>query len=109
MSQASDAIPEQQFDRKFALALDNLESDESPAQYYERMLNALLLHAEERKNIVVLVDALAWLLARIMVYHRMFGVGDVLRRLGSKIFSIAEQQEAQAQAATAKREGESTQ
>ncbi len=85
-------------------------ADCSPAQQIElrylNAANALLDDAVEHESPHILVDVLTWTLARMVVgYGAPAVAGDILRRLGEHIGTLAERQRAQQEAEQAKEEG----
>jgi hypothetical protein len=85
-------------------------TDCSPAQQIElrylNAANALLDDAVEHESPHILVDVFAWTLARMVVGYGAPAVsGDILRRLGEHIGTLAERRRAQQEAEQAKEEG----
>ncbi len=86
-------------------------ADCSPTQQIElRYLtaaNALLDDAVAHESPRILVDVLTWTLARMVVGYGAPAVvaGDILRRLGEQIGTLAERRRAQQEAEQAKEEG----
>jgi len=85
-------------------------ADCSPEQRIElRYLNAartLLDDAIEHKSAIILSDVLVWTLARMIVaYGTPVLAGDILRRLGEHIGTLAERRRAREEAEQAKEDG----
>lgn len=85
-------------------------ADCSPTQQIElrylNAANALLDDAVEHEAPRILVDVLTWTLARMVVgYGAPAVAGDILRRLGDHIGTLAERRRAQQEAEQAKEEG----
>jgi len=85
-------------------------ADCSPAQQIElrylTAVNALLDDAVETESPRILADVLTWTLARMVVgYGAPTVAGDILRRLGEHIGTLAERRRASEEAAKEKEEG----
>ena len=85
-------------------------ADCSPGQQtelrYLNTANALLDDAVEHETPRILADVLTWTLARMVIgYGTPVVAGDILRRLGEHIGTLAERRRAQEEAAQAKEEG----
>ena len=85
-------------------------ADCSPGQQtelrYLNTANALLDDAVECESPRILADVLTWTLARMVVgYGTPVVAGDILRRLGEHIGTLAERRRAQEEAEQAKEEG----
>jgi hypothetical protein len=85
-------------------------ADCSPAQQtelrYLNTANALLDDAVENESPRILADVLTWTLARMIIgYGAPAVAGDILRRLGEHIGTLAERRRAQQEAEQAKEEG----
>jgi len=73
---------------------------------YINTANALLDDAVEHESPRILADVLTWTLARMVVgYGTPVVAGDILRRLGEHIGTLAERRRAQEEAEQAKEEG----
>ena len=85
-------------------------ADCSPSQQtelcYLNTANALLDDAVEHESPRILADVLTWTLARMVVgYSTPVVAGDILRRLGEHIGTLAERRRAQDEAERAKEDG----
>jgi hypothetical protein len=85
-------------------------ADCSPAQQtelrYLNAVNALLDDAVETDSPRILVDVLTWTLARMVVgYGAPAVAGDILRRLGEHIGTLADRRRAQEEAEKEKEAG----
>ena len=85
-------------------------ADCSAAEHVERrylsVLNPLLKEAWEQRQMEVLVDTLAWTLARVIAgMDKPYVTGDILRRLGKYTCDIDEANRAANEADTAKKAG----
>ena len=88
----------------------NPVADTSPAERIERhfrtALDQLFTEASCLDSHEVLVDVLAWTLARIVVdQDRSYVTGDILRRIGNHTCRLVEVEVANAEAEEAKRSG----
>ena len=79
--------------------------DEAAGQRYVNTIDELVADAVEHKRAVVLVDALAWSIARMMVGYGLPAAGDVLKRIGAYVGEITERRRAQEEAEQAKKDG----
>lgn len=84
-------------------------ADCSPTQLVEQRylaaVETLLDDALEGQNIEILVDVLAWNLARIGSAYGPSAMGDILRRIGGHTCDIAQRCTAEREAAAAKKSG----
>ena len=73
---------------------------------YLGAINALIDEAPATDSTVILVDVLAWTVARLVMGARTrWGAGDVMRRIGDHVCRLADRQAAQAEAEKAREEG----
>ncbi len=79
--------------------------EESPQARYVAVVRGLVHDAYRGKQIVPLMNALTWALAGIAYDFGSLGMADILGRLGGHLQQINENQTAQAEAASAKRNG----
>ncbi len=80
-------------------------SPESPEDRYVRQFNLMLKDAIECHSVESLTDTLAWGLAIIATQCGIEVAGDIVRRLGGHIGSIAARDRAEAEAEQARMQG----
>jgi len=74
-------------------------SPETAEAHYIQALNQLAADAYEHHRIEILVDALAWTLARIVYAFGLSSAGDVLRRFGNYLYRLKAGESARQEAA----------
>jgi hypothetical protein len=84
-------------------------ADPVPAAELERryvaVMNALFTDALERNSPEVFTDIVAWKLATVAYHFGPFATGDIVRKLGAHLETIARAEKAQQEADAAKKEG----
>ena len=81
-----------------------IPDDELERRYVEAM-NALLEDARKRKAVNVFTDVAAWKLAVVAFQCGPHAAGDILRRFGAHLGTLAEADDAQREADAAKEAG----
>lgn len=80
-----------------------------PARELERryieVMNALLADAHERGALNIFTDVVAWKLAMVAYHFGPGAAGDIVRKLGAHLVTIAEAEQAQREANKAKKAG----
>jgi hypothetical protein len=89
-------------------ALNDCSNAHHLEQRYLAKLGELVDDALERKSIETLVEALTWTLARIGATYGAGATGDILRRLGGHLCEITAREQAEREAAEAKKRGLAT-
>ena len=85
-------------------------ADGSAAQSLEdrfvAQINGLIQEADAKESAVILVDVLAWALARMALrIDGPWGAGDIIRRVGGYVCKLQERKLAQEEAKNAKEQG----
>jgi len=80
-----------------------------PAKELERryieVMNALLTDANERRAVNIFTDVVAWKLAMVAYHFGPGAAGDIVRKLGAHLVTIAEAEQAQREAKQAEKAG----
>ena len=86
--------------------LDDCSPAEQTERRYLAVINPLFSEAWDRGSLETFVDVLTWTLARVIVgMDKPQITGDVLRRIGSHTYAIAEAKRAAVEAENAKKAG----
>ena len=80
--------------------------DDGCADHYVERIEGLYAHARETRSTHVLVDVIAWSLARLAHQKGSAAAGTILRGIGSHLASIADAEDARREAGQAKASGQ---
>ncbi|SPE19752.1 hypothetical protein SBBP1_1010011 [Burkholderiales bacterium] len=81
-------------------------SPEAIEKRYRRTINALVDESRESDSTAILVDVLAWTIARSIIGCRTRGgAGDLMRRIGDYVCKLVDRQAAQGETEKAREEG----
>ena len=72
---------------------------------YVEVMNALLTDATERRAVNIFTDIVAWKLAMVAYHFGPSAAGDVMRKLGAHLATIAQAEDAQREAKQAEKAG----
>lgn len=72
---------------------------------YIEVMNALLTDATERRAVNIFTDIVAWKLAMVAYHFGPGAAGDIVRKLGAHLVTIAEAEQAQREAKQAEKAG----
>ena len=89
-----------------AVPLAACSASEQAERHYLSIINPLLGQAYEQGQMETFADVLTWTLARVIAnLDKAYVSGDILRRIGNYTCQIVNANQAEAEAAAAKKEG----